>query len=284
MAKTKKKAKEKTYAATLYVPKKKKTKKVVHATKKVPKKESNPAVFVSRQYKTEDLILPDIQLPKPCPIVISITKNVVSVQIGQRDCNWDTVSGELIGCGTALVPVEVPIASEPVEGVLESDIETFETSLDITDENPSDPTDEEIVKPQYQPNVNFNQAKARKIPMAKKSNVVAIEEAGKVADEILSEIQPKTDKKILKAAEDAVRKLDNVLSDLHKVAHDFDDITQSIISVEVDPKDDDRLHEASEVTHATATTLYFLAARMSRKYVGKEIANLSDKKRKSLKK
>jgi len=120
--------------------------------------------------------------------------------------------------------------------------------------------------------------------MAKKSNVVAIEEVvNKAADEVLSEVKPKTDKKLLKAAEDAVRKLDNVLSDLHKVAYDFDDITQSIISVDVDPKDDDRFHEASEVTHATATTLYFLVARMARKYVGKEIDNLSAKKRKSLK-
>jgi len=129
-----------------------KKKGVVHATTSSPiknatKKVSKPAVFISRQYKTEDLFLPDIQLPKPCPIVISITKNIVSVQIGPRDCNWDTASGELIGCGTSLVPVEVPIASEPVEGVLESDIETFETSLDITDENPPDPDDEEIVKP-----------------------------------------------------------------------------------------------------------------------------------------
>ncbi|SRR6266436_5824668 len=98
------------------------------------------------------------------------------------------------------------------------------------------------------------------------------------------EKKSKTDKKILKAADKAVRKLDNVISDLHKVANDFDDAVNSIVaSSEFDKKDEDRLQEASEITHATATILFQLVGRMARKYSGKEVSDLSEKKRKALK-
>ena len=39
----------------------------------------------SMEYRTEDIILPDLELPNPCPIKIRVTENSVYLYVGPRD-------------------------------------------------------------------------------------------------------------------------------------------------------------------------------------------------------
>ena len=49
--------------------------------------------------KTNDSILPIVQLPNPCPIKVIIDGQYIRLYIGDRDWQWDK-DGELIGEGT----------------------------------------------------------------------------------------------------------------------------------------------------------------------------------------
>jgi len=53
-------------------------------------------------YETEDLVLPMLDLPNPCPIKIKMTGKDVCLYIGQRDFQWDKETCEWIGQGTRL--------------------------------------------------------------------------------------------------------------------------------------------------------------------------------------
>lgn len=96
----------------------------------------------------------------------------------------------------------------------------------------------------------------------------------------------KTDKKILKQLEKVVRKMDNALTELHKVNADVGEFISSISagSDYIDEKDEHRLNEIDAALQATVSTLYYTVHRMARKYVGKEIDSIDNNKRKSLKK
>lgn len=96
----------------------------------------------------------------------------------------------------------------------------------------------------------------------------------------------KTDKKILNKTAKSVRRLDYMVTTLYQLQRDTYEPLESgysgnsIISV----KDGERINEMSDIIGATADILFMLTRRMARKYVGKEISNLRDGKRKSLKK
>ena len=56
------------------------------------------------EFKTrlEDAVLPIIQLPNPCPVEVMVTEKYVFLHVGQRDWQWDRVTGKLVGAGTAI--------------------------------------------------------------------------------------------------------------------------------------------------------------------------------------
>jgi len=53
------------------------------------------------EYKTNDLVLPIINLPNPCPIKIIIDDKYVKLYVGQRDWQW-LLDGNLMGAGTII--------------------------------------------------------------------------------------------------------------------------------------------------------------------------------------
>ena len=61
------------------------------------------------EYKIEDLILPNLTLPEPCPIRIMLDGKNVRLFVGQRDWGWDYFTGKLTGCGTEINP---PVAED----------------------------------------------------------------------------------------------------------------------------------------------------------------------------
>lgn len=46
-----------------------------------------------------DLVLPDLKLPDPCPIKVEFRDNQVFLCVGQRDWQWHA-DGRFIGCST----------------------------------------------------------------------------------------------------------------------------------------------------------------------------------------
>ena len=54
------------------------------------------------EYKTNDLVIPILSLPDPCPIRIEITERDVLLFVGPRDWQWDKKTGKLVGSGTAV--------------------------------------------------------------------------------------------------------------------------------------------------------------------------------------
>ncbi len=56
-----------------------------------------------KTFKIDDLILPNLSLPDPCPVKIEIRDDSLFLQIGQRDWQWDFEDEKLVGCGTDLV-------------------------------------------------------------------------------------------------------------------------------------------------------------------------------------
>ena len=118
--------------------------------------------------------------------------------------------------------------------------------------------------------------------MAKKDKNKEVEVEGQLG-EILDDA-PETKKKLIKHAADIVRRLDNVVSELYELREDSQSLIDGTLAPTTDfaPKDMQRFEEMFTVIDASVGILYQLAKRMSRKYVGKEIADL-DHKRKSLK-
>ena len=55
-----------------------------------------------KTYQLVDNILPDLELPDPCPIRITITETDVCLYIGPRDFQWNKETEEWIGSGTDL--------------------------------------------------------------------------------------------------------------------------------------------------------------------------------------
>jgi hypothetical protein len=49
-----------------------------------------------------DQILPQLALPHPCPIRVTVTDRDVCLHVGPRDWQWDRKTGTLIGAGTAI--------------------------------------------------------------------------------------------------------------------------------------------------------------------------------------
>jgi hypothetical protein len=97
-------------------------------------------------------------------------------------------------------------------------------------------------------------------------------------------IKLQTNKKYLKQAEKLVRRMDKVLTDVHTLIGDADQLYSHVHTTEINEKDSFRFQETFEVLTAVQNTLYWLTDRMARKYVGKDIALLNDDRRKSLKK
>ena len=119
-----------------------------------------------------------------------------------------------------------------------------------------------------------------------KQEVIDIAKASKQSDDVvqIDAEKTKTDKRLLKKAAKLVRKLDVVVSNLCDLemevgelrdwdANEYDD---------VEDKDNARFNEMYEILHSSTIILYHMTARMARKYVGKEVAPLENK-RKALK-
>ena len=58
------------------------------------------------EYKTDDVILPELDLPNPCPIRIVVEDKHVFLYIGPRDWQWERDTGEMVGSGTRLATSE----------------------------------------------------------------------------------------------------------------------------------------------------------------------------------
>ena len=54
------------------------------------------------EYEVDDLILPKLALPRPCPISIIVDDKGVRLFVGPRDWQWDKKTGKFVGCGTTL--------------------------------------------------------------------------------------------------------------------------------------------------------------------------------------
>ena len=62
------------------------------------------------EYIKNDLLLPTLHLPDPCPIKIVVDDKYVRLFIGTRDWQW-TLAGEFVGSGISLygaIPAEGP--------------------------------------------------------------------------------------------------------------------------------------------------------------------------------
>ena len=71
---------------------------------------------MKRVFVIDDLILPGLKLPDPCPVRIRITDEYVSLHVGPRDWQWRLSNGELSSCGTIRSgSISANIAPEPSE-------------------------------------------------------------------------------------------------------------------------------------------------------------------------
>ena len=57
---------------------------------------------IGEHYMVEDVILPQLTLPNPCSIRISITEDFVALYVGQRDWSWTRGCPDINSCGTML--------------------------------------------------------------------------------------------------------------------------------------------------------------------------------------
>jgi hypothetical protein len=57
---------------------------------------------MEEHYVADDLILPRLSLPDPCPIRIDITDERISLSIGQRDWGWKRHHPDVTDAGTML--------------------------------------------------------------------------------------------------------------------------------------------------------------------------------------
>jgi len=58
---------------------------------------------MNKKFETEDLILPYLNLPDPCPIKVEIRDNSLFLCVGPRDWQWDFDDETWVGCGTSLL-------------------------------------------------------------------------------------------------------------------------------------------------------------------------------------
>lgn len=61
-----------------------------------------------KEFKINDLVLPDLALPDPCPVRIKITDKYIFLFVGQRDWQWRLNDGSLVGTGTGLCQSATP--------------------------------------------------------------------------------------------------------------------------------------------------------------------------------
>jgi len=124
--------------------------------------------------------------------------------------------------------------------------------------------------------------------MKNSTAVVAIDkqDASNPSDVTTKEEKQKTDKKITERVDKIVRKLDNALTELHKVNTNIEELVNDIATSSnyIEERDERRINELNQVVGATTTILYHLTSRMARKHVGKDVDTLENQKRKSLKK
>ena len=64
-----------------------------------------------KQYTQEDLILPILKLPDPCPIKIVVTDKDVQLFVGPRDWQWERITGRFIGAGTSTCKAQIENSS-----------------------------------------------------------------------------------------------------------------------------------------------------------------------------
>ena len=57
---------------------------------------------MKKEFKTEDSIIPMLDLPDPCPVRVTITDKHLHVFIGPRDFQFDLETGRHIGSGTGM--------------------------------------------------------------------------------------------------------------------------------------------------------------------------------------
>jgi len=57
----------------------------------------------NKKFEMQDLILPVLDLPDPCPIRIEIRDDSLFLYVGARDWQWDFEDESLVGCGTRLM-------------------------------------------------------------------------------------------------------------------------------------------------------------------------------------
>jgi hypothetical protein len=69
--------------------------------------------MAEEHYMEDDLVLPILSLPTPCPIRIDIHEDRIRLCIGQRDWEWRRGCPYVIACGTLFIP---PIEDAPEEG------------------------------------------------------------------------------------------------------------------------------------------------------------------------
>jgi hypothetical protein len=122
--------------------------------------------------------------------------------------------------------------------------------------------------------------------MSKKDKAVKLENelnAEQIVEEVKVPKQLPSTKKCLQQIAKVVRRMDNTLTDLNKVKFEVDELFTKFNPDDVAPKDEARMREMLEVVQASTSILWYLTKRMARKYVNKDIADLSDYKRKALK-
>jgi len=65
-----------------------------------------------RMYRVIDQILPDLNLPNPVAISITVTARDVQLIVGPRDWQWDRKTGDMVGAGTSLDDYEEAAAKQ----------------------------------------------------------------------------------------------------------------------------------------------------------------------------
>ena len=68
-------------------------------------------------FTIDDLVLPTLKLPDPCPIRIEIRDECVYLYVGQRDWQWRLSNGKLVGsgCGLCCTSVSAPPPPQQVQ-------------------------------------------------------------------------------------------------------------------------------------------------------------------------
>jgi len=57
----------------------------------------------NKKFEMQDLILPTLDLPDPCPVRVEIRDDSLFLYVGARDWQWDFEDETFVGCGTKLV-------------------------------------------------------------------------------------------------------------------------------------------------------------------------------------